>query len=77
MLPTEERFKRLTDLQKYFLFQGWLHQPTSDEVRFSFISEVLSKALVTKDDEENFMTLGYEAEQIERMKNELAKAGLR
>jgi len=75
-LPTEQRFKKLSDLQKLFLFQSWLDQPTSEEVRYSYLSEMFSKALVTKEDEKNFAKLGYTSDQLSKIKDELAKAGM-
>ena len=74
MLPTNRDFKRLTEYQKMFLLQGYLEQPTSEEIKYSYLSEVQS--LVTAEDEIAFKDIGFATEQIEKVKDQLSKAGM-
>lgn len=74
MLPTNRDFKRLTEYQKIFLLQGYLEQPTSEEIKYSYLSE--TQSLVTEKDEIAFKEIGFAEEQIKRMKEQLAEAGM-
>lgn len=74
MLPTEERFTKLTDLQKQLLFVGYLEHPTSEQLHAANWSADTDQ--VTDEDEEHFKDLGYTQEQIDRMKEQLEAAGL-
>ena len=74
VLPTSKEFKKLTEYQKVFLLQGYLEQPTSEEIRHSYLSE--TRSLVTDEDEAAFREVGFTAEQIKRMKKQLAEAGM-
>lgn len=76
MLPTDDRFKRLTPRQKDFLYLGWLELPTSDQIK-EWYSKKKDDPVVTKEDAKNFQKLGYTAEQIKRMKEQLKNAGYR
>ena len=60
------------------LFQSYLEQPTSDEVRGSYLSAALVEG---KEDESlqqlnSLNNIGYSDEQIKKIKDQLAKAGL-
>ena len=74
VLPTEKRFKQLTDNQKYLLYIGWLELPTSDQIK-KWYDRKSDDPVITKDDAKNFEKLGYSKEQIKRMKEQLENAG--
>ena len=72
VLPTEERYKLLTDRQKYLLFQGFIERPQDDNIhRAYWISQ---RDTFSKRDEINLLGLGYTQEQLAKMKDELEKA---
>lgn len=74
MLPTDDNFKRLTELQKNILWLGWTQLPSSDQIK-KYYDKKSDDPLVTSDDAVNFKKLGYSSAQIKRMKEELGKAG--
>lgn len=74
MLPTDDRFKRLTPNQKHLLFEGWLELPTSDQIK-DYHTKKAGDPVITDEDADNFERMGYSKEQIKRMKHELEKAG--
>ena len=74
MLPTDEKFKRLTRTQKDFLYMGWMELPTSDQMK-EWYSKKKGDPVITSDDSKNFAKLGYSPEQIKRMKEQLKNAG--
>ena len=74
VLPTEERFKRLTKNQKYLLYKGWLELPTSEQIK-EYFTKRAGDPVITDDDASNFKKLGYTPEQIRRMKEQLENAG--
>lgn len=76
VLPTEDRFKRLTQRQKDLLYLGWLELPTSDQIK-SWYTQKQGEPVVTDSDAKNFKKLGYTGEQIKRIKEQLSKAGFR
>lgn len=72
VLPTEERYKELTDRQKYLLFQGFIERPQDDDIhRAYWISQ---RDSFSKKDEVNLLGLGYTQEQLTKMKDQLEKA---
>lgn len=74
ILPTDERFKRLTENQKYLLYIGWLELPTSDQIKLWY-DKKSSEPMISGEDETNFKKLGYTSAQIKKMKEQLENAG--
>ena len=74
ILPTDPRFKELTENQKALLFHGWLHNANSDDL-YRYQRERDHEPGVTTDDEKTFQNAGYSTEQINHIKAELRKAG--
>lgn len=76
VLPTDERYKRLTDNQKNLLFFSWIELPSSDQIK-AWHDKKAGDPVVSAEDEENFKNLGYSKEQIRRIKEQLENAGYR
>ena len=76
MLPTEDRFKRLTENQKGLLYTSWLELPSSDQLK-AWYDKKSGDPVVTDQDAKNFEDLGYTKAQIKRMKEQLENAGYR
>ncbi len=74
VLPTEERYKRLTENQKYLLYIGWLELPSSDQMK-EWHDRKAGDPIITEDDAKDFENLGYTKEQIKHMKEQLQNAG--
>lgn len=74
MLPTEDRFKRLTASQKNLLWLGWTELPSSDQIK-QFYDKKSDDPVVTPEDEKQFKGLGYSSAQIKKIRGELEKAG--
>lgn len=74
VLPTDPRFKELTENQKVLLFHGWVHNANSDDLYRHQIRKDQEPG-VTQEDEATFRSAGYSTEQINRIKSELRKAG--
>lgn len=72
VLPTDERFMKLSEVQKNLLFVGYLSHPTSEQLHTANYST--PEAAITDKDVERFSKLGYSAEQIERMRQQLEAA---
>jgi len=76
-LPTEDKFKSLTEHQKVLLFYGYLYSPTDDQIREHYLSGVEPSTMISEDDKRDFVeVLGYTEEQVERMSENLKAAGL-
>ena len=73
VLPTDDRFKRLGDEQKYMLFKAYLEQPLSDEIHKAYRQ---SKPTLDTTTENNLKKLGYTPEQLRRLQHEIEKAGI-
>ncbi len=76
VLPTEHRFKELSEIQKHLLLVGYLESPTSEEMHAAYQQQDAAGATITEEDEKDFKNIGYTEEQIERMKQQLEAAGL-
>jgi hypothetical protein len=74
ILPTDERYKRLTDNQKVLLFYGWVDLPSTDEIRMSQ-SRRAGDPVIGEEDTKIFKNLGYTPAQIRKMKEQLENAG--
>jgi len=74
VLPTEERYKRLTENQKYLLYIGWLELPTSDQIKQWYVKKA-GEPVVTEEDAKNFEKIGYSKAQIKRIREQLENAG--
>jgi hypothetical protein len=72
-LPTDRRFKTLSWRQKYLLFKSHTYLPSDEDLRWSARKqqEEGRQALPTKD----LKRMGYSQEQLDRMKEQLIKAG--
>lgn len=71
VLPTEKRFKRLTEKQKVLLLHSWIELPTSEQLKAVNHDESRLPAI---DDttEENLLNVGYTQEQIDTIKEQIA-----
>ena len=76
MLPTEERFLRLTSNQKALLFYGYLETPTDEVMYDLYQKEISEQKLINTETEKQFTAIGYSQEQIDRMKENAKAAGL-
>ena len=56
------------------LYQMWVDFPSPDQLK-EWHDKNRYAPIIRKEDEENFKRLGYTKESIERMKDELTKAG--
>lgn len=74
ILPTDERFKQLTEKQKLLLFYGWTELPSSDQIKV-YYDRKEETPVINADDEENFKRIGYTSKQIAKMKEQLENAG--
>ena len=74
VLPTEDRFKRLTPRQKDLLYVSWTELPTSDQIK-KWHADKKGNPVVTGEDAKQFRKLGYTPEQIKRIKEQLKNAG--
>ena len=74
MLPTDIRFKKLSEDQKWFLLCGFLEKVSDEEMRFIYNNR--PKAEITDELADALETRGYTRAQIKRMRAELEKAGL-
>lgn len=74
VLPTDDRFKRLTENQKVLLFFGWKELPTSDQIK-QFFDRKQGDPVIDEGAEKSFRRIGYTPAQIRRMKEQLANAG--
>lgn len=74
VLPTDDRYKRLTGNQKVLLFVGWKTLPSSDQIK-QFFDRKDSDPAIDKTTASNFRKLGYSQAQIRRMKEQLVNAG--
>lgn len=72
VLPTEDRYKRLTDRQKYLLFQGFINRPSDADIHRAY--QISQRLFISHEEEANWMKRGYSLEQIKRMKHEIEKA---
>lgn len=72
VLPTEGRFKRLTENQKRLLFYSFQEMPTDDELIMDVrIREDAERQALPPDD---LIKLGYTQEQIDRILHNIAIA---
>ena len=74
VLPTEERFKQLTENQKHLLYFSWLELPSSDQIKM-WHDKKAGEPIVTESDAKDFEKLGYTKAQIKRIKEQLSNAG--
>jgi len=74
VLPTDERYKKLTENQKYLLYIGWLELPTSKQIKLWYAKKS-GEPIITDEDANNFKKLGYTSAQIKKMKEQLENAG--
>ncbi len=73
MLPTDQRFKTLTEKQKELLFYGYLHLPDSELLKRAFASQS-QQTLDEETKKDLHSVLGYSAEQVKWFENEIRKA---
>lgn len=73
VLPTDERFIKLTERQKVYLFYTYLEFPT-DEQLHKVHSQAKTVPQVTKDDIPAFTDMGYSPAQIRQINKDLKNA---
>jgi len=73
VLPTDERYTKLTDRQKQLLLASFLEQPTEAELRQYYREEKHreTETTLSPEEEEQMRKNGYSQEQIERIKENL------
>lgn len=74
VLPTDDRYKKLTENQKTLLFYGWTELPSSEQIK-RFHDGKAGDPVIDDTAEKNFARVGYTPDQIERMKEQLNNAG--
>lgn len=72
VLPTEDRFKQLSDRQKYLLWLGFVDQAPDEHLHASY--QAGRSTSFGETDKKNLRGLGYTPEQLLRMQKELEKA---
>ena len=75
VLPTDERYKKLHEEQKYLLFVGFLEQPLPEEIHSAYRQKNPS----THIKESELLSLekcGYGSEAIEELRKQFKLAGL-
>lgn len=72
VLPTDERFQRLTDNQKHILLMSFFESPL-DELAHMLYHEK-SYGSITDEDKKSFKDMGYTDEQISRIIENVATA---
>ena len=75
VLPTDERFKRMHEEQKYLLFVGFLEQSLPEHVHMNYWNS--KTAMLTEEDTTNLEKRGYNVEDLNWFKEQLKKAGLK
>lgn len=71
VLPTDERFQALSDLQVDVLFSHWLHRIPEEEMWKGYWKRKSEQ--VPLPDEGQLRELGYDEEQIEAVLKELRR----
>jgi len=74
VLPTEERYKKLTPRQKDILYLSWVELPTSEQVK-DWSHSKASDPVIDTEHEKQFKSLGYTPDQIRKIKEQLNNAG--
>jgi hypothetical protein len=77
VLPTDDRFKRLTQNQKSLLLQGYLESPDSSSLKLYFLEEQKKDISFSEDEEKALLDSGYDTKQLEKIKKEIAKLSSR
>ncbi len=76
-LPTEDRFKEMTEHMKVLLFYGYLVSPDDEVIRQNYLSENEESLILTESDKDDFKkVLGYSEESIENIEKNLRAAGM-
>ncbi len=73
MLPTEERYRRLSFYQKILLFKSHTVLPSDEDIKYA--ADVRSRGSKTELPVKDLKRLGYTSEQLDKMKKQLAAAG--
>lgn len=72
VLPTDERFKKLTEKQKGLLIKSFLEQPTDMELHMAY-QERQKREREFSLDYDSLRKSGFSEEQIGRMRREMEK----
>ena len=73
VLPTDDRFLKLSDDVKMMLFYGWVELPNSDEIRAGYVER--NRIEFTEQDALELLDYGYSPEQTARIRRELESVG--
>jgi hypothetical protein len=76
VLPTDDRFKQLTDRQKELLWVGFLNGGDDNAMRSNYQEQQRNDMEIDEQEEEDLLKCGYTKEKIARMKAELKKVSL-
>jgi len=71
VLPTDDRFKELSETQKNLLFVGYLEHPLSEDMHRGYQKQ---DDAITEETETDFAKLGYLPEQIAHIKEQVEAA---
>jgi len=75
VLPTDDRYLKMSDEQKYLLFLGFLDQPTPEQMKMNY-ERISAGPKLTEMDKSDLSRRGYSREAIERIQDNLKKAGV-
>jgi hypothetical protein len=71
VLPTDDRFLKLSTTQKNLLWWGFITLPSDSAVRAEYWSSQKIEEPITNDELDGMRSLGYTEEQLERIKKQM------
>jgi hypothetical protein len=71
VLPTDERFVKLSESQVSLLYGSWLHSLPDDYVKREYWASKKEKAPIKEKEEEALRDLGYSDDDIAAIKKEI------
>ena len=74
VLPTEQRYKDLTDEQVEILFEYFLNFPDDELIKRRFVEGEIAKSKIPP--REQFQKMGYSEDEIDGIIEELSQADL-
>jgi hypothetical protein len=75
VLPTDIKFRQMSEEQKMLLFVAFLETPSPEQMKMNYYKSI-SGPKITPVTEKEFRSIGYSSKAISKMKDELRKAGL-
>ena len=77
ILPTDKRFKKLTDDQVELLFLSSMQLPLEDELRRFYVKKKKEEEVNKQLPEEVLLSMGYSVKEIESIKKDMSVIGER